>query len=321
MTSSEESGASQGGLDVVLHPLVVISVSDQYTRARLTSTPKGEHTRILGILLGNPASGNVEITNSFDIVAEFDPETGKIVKIDEEFLENRQKSFAEVFPTAKVVGWYQSGNTVYPDDAIIIAKELSKYTETMIVMMLDSEAAYAEGASDIPISFFETELKGETPGEMSVSFKKSSYHLVTVEAERIGVDHIAKTSTAEGSSQLVVHIAGIQGAMKMLYSRIQIICEYLKNVEAGKTPFDPEIMRKIGVLRDLIPVAMSPDFEKRFFVEYNDVMLLSYLSILTEGLQHLNVMVDGHVVSKPRYEMPDLRDRGDKDGHAKFYYP
>ena len=96
---------------------------------------------------------------------------------------------------------------------------------------------------------------------------------------------------------VTVHVLGMQGAMKMLHSRIQVITEYLKKVKEGSIPFDHEIMRKIGVLHDLLGAAQSPDFDKRFFVEYNDEMLLAYLSSLTEGLQTMNTMVDAHCAS------------------------
>jgi len=305
--SKEESGAVQGGMDVVLHPLVVISVSDQYTRERLSTPPKGGHTRILGVLLGIPGRGSVEITNSFDIVAEFDSTTGKLVKIDDSFLVRRQKAYETVFPNTKVVGWYQSGDAVDPDDALIIARALSRYSETLIVMMLDSETAFKETTTDIPITFFETELKVDSPEGTSMVFKRCPYHLITIEAERIGVDHIAKSSHTEGKSQLSVQVLGMQGAMKMLLAQIQCICEYLKMVQAGKAPFDHSIMRKIGILRDLIPAAQSPDFEKRYYVEYNDVTLLTYLSSLTTGLQRMNTMADAHVASRPRQErMADI---------------
>jgi len=318
MSAGKEAASD---LEVVLHPLVVISVSDQYTRTRLSVPPKGGHTRIIGVLLGTPTNGKVEITNSFDILGEYDADTGKLVYVDESLLRQRQQSYAEVFPTSRIVGWYEAGNTVDPDNAAIIARSLFKYTESMIVMMLDSEAAFKEDTSDVPITFYETEIKGEdVPNEMSLSFKRTPYRLVTIEAERIGIDHIAKTSQAEGKSQLSVHVLGMQGAMKMLNSRIQTICEYLKMVQEGTAPFDPSIMRKIGVLRDLLPVAKSGDFDMRFFTEYNDVLLLTYLSSLAEGLKDLNTMADSHFVSRPRDDPNFHHASADKGSRAKSFF-
>jgi len=296
MASEEKKvEAVHSGMDVVLHPLVVISVSDQYTRKRLV-TPPGGKVCIIGVLLGMPKNGKIEITNSFDIVADFDPSSGKLVKIDEPFLHSRLQAFTTVFPATTVVGWYESGSSVDTDDAAIIARILSKKVDTLFAMTFDGEAAYDKNATDIPIELFEAELKGEEP-KQTVSLKKTPYHIITIEAERIGVDHIAKSSITEGCSQLTVHVLGMQGAMKMLYSRIEVISEYLKKVNEGSVPFDHDIMRKIGVLHDLLCAAQSPDFDKRFFFEYNDEMLLAYLSSLTEGLQTMNSMADTHAVS------------------------
>jgi len=68
-------------------------------------------------------------------------------------------------------------------------------------------------------------------------------------------------------------------------------------------PMNPEIMRKIGVLHDMILVAQTSDFDQRYFVEYNDEMLLTYLSSLTEGIQTMNTMTDTHMV----YRIPTAK--------------
>jgi len=314
MATASSKEADQNSIEVFLHPLVILCISDHHTRERLTVPAKGGRTRIIGVLLGTVSNGKIEVTNSFEAKAEFDATTGKLVSVDESFLRRRKKSFEEVFPTAKVVGWYESGSDVDPDDAVIITRLISQYTETVMAMTLDNDAVFAEGTTEIPIKFFETEIKGD-----SLSFKSSPYHIVTIEAERIGVDHIAKTSKSEGTSELSVHVIGLQGAMKILLGKLENITEYLKKVKAGTEPFDPAIMRKIGLLRDLICAAQQPGFEKRFFVEYNDVMLLTYLSSLTQGLQDLNVMVDAHVVSRPPV-MPLVSPKKDKSNHMKKRY-
>jgi len=302
MTSEDNNVEGiHSGMDVVLHPLVVISVSDHFTRTRLTTAAKG-NANIVGVLLGLVNKGKLEITNSFDIKAEFDNSTGKLVSVDKEFLVSRTEQFITVLPNTTVVGWYMSGSSIDPENALVISRALSSKAETLFALSFDGMAAYDEKTKDLPIHLYEAELKGSAPAEQTVVFKNVPYHIITIEAERIGVDHIAKTSTTEGSSQLTVHVLGMQGAMKMLYSRIEVIREYLEKVQKGTAPFDHEIMRKIGSLHDLLLAAQSSGFEERFFLEYNDEMLLAYLTSITEGLQVMNSMVDTHVVcgrSKP----------------------
>jgi len=286
------------GMSLFLHPLVVISISDQFTRARLNS-PANSNINLIGILLGIPKNGKVEITNCFDIVAKFDATSGKLLSIDEDFMRKRMQAFKEVSSQdTTVVGWYQCGGFMN-ENALIMARALALTDDTVLAMSFDGLAAYDHETKDIPIQLFEAAFKGKTPAEQTVSIKKTSYHVITIEAERIGVDHIAKTSTSEGSSQLTVHVVGMQGAMKMLYSKIDIICDYLKRVQnGGGDLFDDEIMRKIGVVYDLLLTAHDPSFDQRFFVEYNDEMLLTYLSSLTEGLQTMNTMADTHATHR-----------------------
>ena len=179
MASGEEKKIEgvQSGMDVLLHPLVVISVSDQFTRKRL-ATPANAKVCFLGILLGMTNNGKVEITNSFDIVGEFDPVSGRLVSVDESFLRRRLEAFIQVFPATTVVGWYESGSVMDPNDALIIARALSSNADTMLAMTFDGEAAYAESTTDIPIELFEAELKGQAPNEQSVSLKKTPYHII-----------------------------------------------------------------------------------------------------------------------------------------------
>lgn len=62
--------ASGGGssVSVSLHPLVVMNISDHYTRVRVQT---GDNTvRVYGALLGRQKGRSVEICNSFELVVE-----------------------------------------------------------------------------------------------------------------------------------------------------------------------------------------------------------------------------------------------------------
>ena len=66
-------------------------------------------------------------------------------------------------------------------------------------------------------------------------FAVASYSLATEEAERIGVDHIARMSMSGLSENSAVseQLASTYGAIKMLHSRIILIVDYLKAVVTG----------------------------------------------------------------------------------------
>ena len=66
-------------------------------------------------------------------------------------------------------------------------------------------------------------------------FAVVSYTLATEEAERIGVDHIARMSMSGLSENSAVseQLASTYGAIKMLHSRINLIVDYLKAIATG----------------------------------------------------------------------------------------
>jgi COP9 signalosome complex subunit 6 len=59
---SEEAGS--GALNVKLHPLVIINISDHFTRAKIRNLA----SRVFGAMLGIQEGRNVEIFNSFEVV-------------------------------------------------------------------------------------------------------------------------------------------------------------------------------------------------------------------------------------------------------------
>jgi hypothetical protein len=64
--SSSADKATTGSLSNVLHPLVVINISDHHTRVR-AQQPDAPGQRVFGVLLGEQSGRRVEIANSFEI--------------------------------------------------------------------------------------------------------------------------------------------------------------------------------------------------------------------------------------------------------------
>ena len=89
-------------------------------------------------------------------------------------------------------------------------------------------------------------------GKTKLVFSGLPYTLATEEAERIGVDHIARvsvTGSAETSAGgfryfydknyffyvlVAEQLSGMYGAVKMLYTRVRLIVDYLRSVRSGK---------------------------------------------------------------------------------------
>lgn len=55
----------ESGLSATLHPLVIMSISDHFTRLRLSATPAA---RVVGALMGEQKGRVVDISGSFELI-------------------------------------------------------------------------------------------------------------------------------------------------------------------------------------------------------------------------------------------------------------
>ena len=86
--------------DVVIHPLVLLSVVDHYNRVA-----KDTRKRVVGVLLGSRSRNHVDVTNSFAVPFEEDLSNPTVWFLDHNFLETmfwmfkkvNSKSFSSVY--------------------------------------------------------------------------------------------------------------------------------------------------------------------------------------------------------------------------------
>ena len=74
------------------------------------------------------------------------------------------------------------------------------------------------------------------------------YTLATEEAERIGLDHVARLAGDTGGgagSRAGDHLAAQHSAVKMLASRVKLVLQYCRAVERGELEHNHEIMRQV----------------------------------------------------------------------------
>ena len=127
-------------------------------------------------------------------------------------------------------------------------------------------------------------------------FVNIPYTLATEEAERIGLDHMARmTSTAhngEGSNSVVTdHLRVQYNAVKMLRDRIRLVLDFIKDTKDKKIPVNHDILRDIFNLCHRLPIINSDGFNEDFYIQCNDVALLSYLGSLTKCSNTINQYV------------------------------
>lgn len=89
----EHAAESSSGLQLELHPLVLLNVSDHWTRTK--AVQGGKPSRVLGCLLGHQHGRVVEIVNSFEVTrVQGAGGGGDDTGIDHEFLRKKQEQCA-----------------------------------------------------------------------------------------------------------------------------------------------------------------------------------------------------------------------------------
>jgi len=284
-----------GALQIELHPLVIINISDHFTRAKVENPTANQLPRVLGALLGVQDGRNVEITNSFELV--YALVDGEIV-VDSDYLKRKQEQFKKVFPLSDFLGWYSTGHEVKPSD-IDVHRQFLEINESPIYLLLDPALSTAK---DLPITIFESELH-VIQDQPTMLFVKVPYRIQTGEAERIGVDHVARVTPSGGGegSQLTAHLLSTHNAIKMLNIRVKVLYQFLDAVKQGKIPADQGILRQVSSLCHLLPAIDTEAFREDFVKEYNDVLMVTYLASITKGTSTINELVDKFNVTYERH--------------------
>ncbi|ELT89268.1 hypothetical protein CAPTEDRAFT_163068 [Capitella teleta] len=287
------SATATGSVSISLHPLVIMNISEHWTRVR---AQEGKPTQVLGALIGKQQGRNIEVMNSFELL--FSHIEGAII-IDREYYDTKEDQFKQVFSDLEFLGWYTTTGVPSEED-ILIHKQICQINESPILLKLNPSAK----TTDLPINIYESVID-LINGVATMLFVELTYTLATEEAERIGVDHVARVSTADTSESSTVaeHLVAQHNAIKMLHRRVLLVLRYIQAVEAGTLPRDHEILREAYSLCHRLPVLNTSRFKEEFYMQCNDVSLMTYLGILTKGCNDINQFVNKFNVLNDRQGM------------------
>jgi len=269
-------------LNISLHPLVIINITDHYTRQIIRS--EGGVKRVYGALFGIQEGRSVEIYNSCELVILDGSQA-----LDMPYFAEKETQMKTLFPKYEVLGWYSTGNQLQPSD-LQLNRQVIQLNESPLYLMLDPQIGLDKQGKDLPISIYETELRMEKEAPVHV-FSKATFKIETLQAERISIDHIAH-ATSGGESALVAQLGGMHNAISMLNLRINVILQFLEATKNGKVPTDQNLLRKIASMTQLLPCMDSPSFNEGFLKEYNDTLLVAYMTMITKGTNTLNELIE-----------------------------
>lgn len=119
-----------GSLTASLHPLVIMNISEHWTRLKAQNS---EEQQVVGALIGKQEGRNIEIMNSFELL--FDRVEMEII-IDKTYYLQKENQFKQVFPDLDFLGWYTTGDT--PDDSDIkVHQQICEINESPVLLKLN----------------------------------------------------------------------------------------------------------------------------------------------------------------------------------------
>ncbi|KAG5462408.1 MAG: maintenance of mitochondrial structure and function-domain-containing protein [Olpidium bornovanus] len=301
---------NNSGQNIALHPLALLNVSDHYTRTKMQQQEKLQ-SQVIGALLGSQKGRDIDISNSYELLVTEEPSSGQIT-VDPGYFITKQEQCASlalqysdiknteylfkgpcrVFPELDFLGWYSTG-TRPTQREIDVHRQMMHWNESPLYLQLNPSDTPVTTKS-LPVTVYES-IVDIVDGQAVTQFVRSKYKIDTSEAERIAVEHVAHARQDEGreASSLITHLTGQRNAIKMLQTRIRLLSDYVRDVDAGLLPRDHTILRQIGSLCNRLPTACkTEDFREEFLMEYSDVLLASYIAIMTKGTNDLNLLVD-----------------------------
>lgn len=257
----------------LLHPLAVLNISDHYSRttASITDESAKQQCRVMGCVIGkqSPDGSQTELFNSFECVIDSNG------LLDMEYLIRKQAHYQNVFREYEVVGWYSAPESANPGNhqAIVSHTGNPKTVSLVLNPLADSDSL---------------------PFSATCESQQMELKVASTDAEKVGIDHIARVIPDGGSAamQLTAHLGGVHGAIGKLSEGIEAICAYLQGVKSGAIPKNQALLRQVQSLCNRLHVCKTEESQEALLQEYNDVLLVSYLSSITKTGNASNELVE-----------------------------
>ncbi|KAG0577594.1 hypothetical protein M758_5G160100 [Ceratodon purpureus] len=295
---STSVGAGATGIEkVVVHPLVLLSIVDNYNRVA-----KDTRKRVLGVLLGSTFRGRVDITNSYAVPFEEDDKDASIWFLDHNYHETMFDMFKRINAKEHVIGWYSTGPKLREND-LDIHELFRDYCPNPVLVIIDVQPR--ELGIPTKAYYAVEEVKEDATQKSQKAFVHVASEIGAYEAEEIGVEHLLRDVKDATISTLATEVGGKLVALKGLEARLKEIHAYLELVVEGKLPLNHEILYHLQDVFNLLPNLNVHELVKSFAVKTNDMMLVIYLSSLIRSVIALHNLINNKILNKEHERIAD----------------
>ncbi|QSS55610.1 COP9 complex subunit 6 [Histoplasma capsulatum var. duboisii H88] len=199
--------SSDSGLQILLHPLVLLNISDHVTR-HFARQEKGP---IVGALIGQQKGRTISLEHVFECNVVTSSNGDSV--LSEPWFEERLQQFRDVHkdPPLDLVGWFTLTPPTGPTASQLPIHEhiLQKFNETAVLLAFDPsglENNTSHTTGKLPLTIYEStyeedsnavdgdksmQVDGQQPS-LTLRFRELPYYIETGEAEMISIDFVAR---------------------------------------------------------------------------------------------------------------------------------
>jgi translation initiation factor 3 subunit F len=281
-TSSSSLDGDENGLvsQVLVHPLVLLSVLDHHTRRQEGAG------RVIGTLLGRRDGTKVEVTNCFAVPH---AERGDEVAIGKDFNRQMLALHLRANPKETVVGWYatalpESGDCLADTSSLIHEFYCGECTHAYpIHLVLDTSLKNQE----LAIAAYQSTPVMVRNEPLANMFHQVQLTLVSDDSERIVLDQMIQHQNNDDEAEEETKKSseggkGLSDAMAQLQSLLSHVTTYVDSVVDGSQPAEDARGRQIADTLSLVPRIRPQDFDSMFHDSLQDLLMVTYLSNLTK---------------------------------------
>ncbi|KIR67086.1 hypothetical protein I312_102421 [Cryptococcus bacillisporus CA1280] len=309
------------GVNVVIHPLVLLSVVDHAARV-----PLSKNKRVLGVLLGQDNGTSINVANSFAIPFEEDERDPKTFFLDLDYVEEMWRMFRKVNAKERPIGFYHTGPRLRSSD-LEITELFKRFCARPVMVIVDVRTSGGRGDTGIPTdAYFAVEEIKDDGTATQRTFTHVSTSIEAEEAEEIGVEHllrdISSSSSAPSSSLLTTQslstrVASQLQSLRGLHARLHEIGEYLEAVRSGKIPVNHQVVYQLQEIMGLLP-QLGGDVElgKAFRMGVNDQSLVVFLSSLIRTVLALHDLIENRI-QNAQQDIEDAKSPAEKANEAR----
>jgi len=261
-------GHSSGTLSCKVHPVVILSVFDQYVRRN-----EGQN-RVIGTLTGINNDGVVEIINSFAV-----PHTeGAQFVYDTTYLRNMHELHLKTNPQESVVGWYSTGTTIDEDSVRVHEFYWKEMQAPPIHLLVDIGLTNNKLSMNAYVGSLLSSVSQDH--NFGFQFKPVTLDFDVQKPEKIAMDVLLKAQTKKGV--LMHDLDNLEISLQRLVSLLDILTDYVQRVLKGEETANAEVGRLLAETMATVPKIDSPAFQKMFSKSMKDLLMVVYLANLTQ---------------------------------------